>query len=56
MSGLPSGGSGEAANSARVRARLEEMFASGAMPRETMDFRSAPHDALPRMLQWPRIL
>ncbi len=41
MSGLPSGGTGEAANSARVRARLEEMFSSGAMPRETMDFRSA---------------
>ena len=39
MAALPTGGSGEAANSTRVRARLEEMFASGAMPRETMDFR-----------------
>ena len=39
MSALPTGGTGEAANSARVRARLEEMFASGQMPRDTMDFR-----------------
>lgn len=36
--GLPHG-SGEAANSPIVKEKLEQMFASGMMPRETLDYR-----------------